>query len=80
MKAAARAGKPAVKVVGTKAFLRSPGFERHARPRSPNCFSAVRDHLRILFTQVAVNFKVNSQKLVSKIFCINIDVDVDEDD
>jgi hypothetical protein len=72
LKAAARAGKPTVKVVGTKGFLRNPG---RAKTRTPNCFDAVSAHLREIYQQIAANFKVNSQQLVAKLFCIRIDVD-----
>lgn len=87
LKAAARAGRPPVKVVGTRAFLRSPVIgandaeqrerqkPRPPRPRTPNCFVAIGTHLRDIWTQVAANFKVNSQKLVAKIFCINVETD-----
>jgi hypothetical protein len=72
MKAAARAGKPPVKVVGTRGFLRNPG---KAKTRTPNCFAAVGAHLREIYQQIVANFKVNSQQFVAKLFCIRIDVD-----
>lgn len=78
LKAAARTGKPPVKVVGGRAFLQSPAIGAKVVRRTsatPNCFNAIGAHLCDIYSQIVANFKVNSQQLVSKIFCIKLDVD-----